>query len=50
MSRRARRPLTHPLHAALRLITCGGHFDGETGHHVDNVVVYAKLVDERPAG
>lgn len=34
-------------HAALRLITCGGHFDGETGHHVDNVVVYAKLVDER---
>ena len=34
-------------HAALRLITCGGHFDGETGHHVDNVVVYAELVDER---
>lgn len=32
-------------HAAVRLITCGGHFDGETGHHVDNVVVYAKLVD-----
>lgn len=36
-------------HAALRLITCGGHFDGETGHHVDNVVVYAELVDERAA-
>lgn len=34
-------------HAALRLITCGGHFDGETGRHVDNVVVYAELVDER---
>lgn len=33
-------------HAALRLITCGGHFDGETGHHVDNVVVYAELVEE----
>ena len=25
----------------LRLITCGGDFDGRTGHHVDNVVVYA---------
>ncbi|GAA1250945.1 class F sortase [Janibacter melonis] len=34
-------------HAALRLITCGGFFDGETGHHVDNVVVYAKLVGSR---
>lgn len=34
-------------HAALRLITCGGRFDGETGHHVDNVVVFGKLVDER---
>lgn len=32
-------------HAGLRLITCGGRFDGETGHHVDNVVVYAELVD-----
>lgn len=32
-------------HAAVRLITCGGYFDGETGHHVDNVIVYAKLVD-----
>lgn len=30
--------------AALRLITCGGVFNGETGHHVDNVVVYADLV------
>lgn len=34
-------------HAGLRLITCGGRFDGETGHHVDNVVVYGKLVDTR---
>jgi LPXTG-site transpeptidase (sortase) family protein len=25
----------------LRLITCGGDFDSATGHHVDNVVVYA---------
>ncbi|MDT0212761.1 class F sortase [Rothia sp. ARF10] len=30
--------------AALRLITCGGVLDGETGSHVDNVVVYADLV------
>lgn len=29
--------------AALRLITCGGVLDGETGSHVDNVVVYAQL-------
>ena len=29
----------------LRLITCGGAFDGE--HYVDNLVVYAELV---PAG
>lgn len=31
-------------HAALRLITCGGVLNGETGSHVDNVVVYADLV------
>lgn len=30
--------------AALRLITCGGVLDGETGSHVDNVVVYADLL------
>lgn len=30
--------------ASLRLITCGGVLDGETGSHVDNVVVYADLV------
>lgn len=30
--------------AALRLITCGGVLDGETGSHVDNVVVYADLI------
>lgn len=34
-------------HAALRVITCGGVLDGETGHHVDNVVVFAKLVDSK---
>lgn len=36
-------------HAGLRLITCGGVLDGETGHHVDNVVVYAKLTGSRRA-
>jgi hypothetical protein len=30
--------------AELRLITCGGDFDDETGHYVDNVVAYAHLV------
>jgi sortase (surface protein transpeptidase) len=28
----------------LRLITCGGDFDDQTGHYVDNVVAYAHLV------
>ena len=28
----------------LRLITCGGEFDDSTGHHVDNTVVYARMV------
>ena len=32
-------------HAALRLITCGGSFDFSTGHYLDNVVVFATLVD-----
>ena len=35
-------------HAALRLITCGGSFDFSTGHYVDNVVVFASLVDQGP--
>jgi sortase (surface protein transpeptidase) len=35
-------------HAALRLITCGGSFDYSTGHYVDNVVVFATLVDQAP--
>jgi hypothetical protein len=26
---------------ALRLITCGGDFDYDTGHYVDNLVVFA---------
>ena len=31
-------------HAGLRLITCGGPFDEDTGDYADNVVVYAELV------
>lgn len=29
--------------AQLRLITCGGSFDGSSGHYVDNIVVFATL-------
>jgi len=28
----------------LRLVTCGGPFDAETGHYLDNVVVFARRV------
>ena len=28
----------------LRLITCGGVFDRSSGHYVDNVIAYAKIV------
>ena len=31
--------------AQLRLITCGGDFDRARGHYIDNVVVYAGLVN-----
>jgi benzodiazapine receptor len=34
--------------AELRLITCGGAFDTHTGRYVDNVVVFAHLVQVRP--
>lgn len=30
-------------HAGLRLITCGGSFDEETGDYLDNVIVFASL-------
>jgi LPXTG-site transpeptidase (sortase) family protein len=33
--------LTYP---GIRLITCGGRFDASWGHHVDNIIVYGKLV------
>lgn len=31
-------------HAGLRLITCGGAFDEDTGDYVDNVIVFASLI------
>lgn len=30
--------------AELRLITCGGHFDRDTGHYTANTVVFATLI------
>lgn len=35
--------------STLRLVTCGGSFDSSTGHYVDNTIVYAARVRERPA-
>ena len=37
-------------YAALRLITCGGAFDYNTGHYLSSVVVFASLVSSRPVG
>ncbi len=34
-------PVAYP---GLRLITCGGAFDEATGHYVDNVIVFARLI------
>jgi hypothetical protein len=31
-------------HAGLRLITCGGSFDSQSGHYEDNIVVFADLI------
>ena len=31
-------------HAGLRIVTCGGAFDDTTGHYLDNIVVFARLV------
>ena len=36
-------------HAGLRLITCGGTFDRTARSYVDNVVVFAELVEARAA-
>ena len=30
-------------HAGLRILTCGGTFDGATGHYLDNIVVFGSL-------
>ena len=32
-------------HAGLRIVTCGGAFDSSAGHYLDNVVVFASLID-----
>ena len=32
-------------HAGLRLVTCGGVFNRETGSHDDNIVVFAELIE-----
>ena len=32
-------------HAGLRLITCGGVFNRQTGSHDDNIVVFAELIE-----
>lgn len=32
-------------HAGLRLITCGGAFDDAAGHYLDNIVVFASLIE-----
>jgi sortase (surface protein transpeptidase) len=34
-------------YAALRLITCGGTFDGATGHYLNSTVVFASLTSSR---
>lgn len=34
-------------HAGLRIVTCGGAFDDAAGHYLDNVVVFASLMDVR---
>jgi hypothetical protein len=34
-------------HAGLRILTCGGAFDESTGHYLDNVVVFASLLESR---
>jgi sortase (surface protein transpeptidase) len=32
-------------HAGLRILTCGGAFDDSTGHYLNNIVVFASLVE-----
>jgi sortase (surface protein transpeptidase) len=35
--------------AQLRLITCGGEFDPDSGHYENNIVAFATLVSSQPA-
>jgi hypothetical protein len=35
-------------HSGLRLITCGGTFNSQSGHYEDNLVVFADLVATTP--
>jgi hypothetical protein len=35
-------------YASLRLITCGGSFDEQSGHYTSNVVAFASLVSSHP--
>ncbi len=36
-------------HAALRLLTCGGSFNHQTGHYRSNIIAFAKLAKKIPA-
>lgn len=40
---------TQPERSELRLITCGGEYDEAAGRYLANVIVWARLVDVRPA-
>jgi hypothetical protein len=35
-------------YASLRLITCGGSFDEQSGHYTSNVVAFASLMSSHP--
>ncbi|WP_329518569.1 class F sortase [Spirillospora sp. NBC_01491] len=39
-----RRVYMDPGYAAIRLVTCGGGFDTDTGHYTDNVIAYGHLL------
>ena len=44
------RAVYHPVHRpVLRLITCGGTYDEANHRYLDNTIVWAELVDARPA-
>ncbi|MEV3926624.1 class F sortase [Actinomadura coerulea] len=43
-----RRVYSNPGYAAIRLVTCGGIFDTDTRHYIDNVIAYGHLVPPAP--